>query len=246
MPSKSPVYIPFENPRSKDGQYTAVLSVDRILFNRRNKLGLKQQEVADMAGIPMRQYQRFESGESSLSKTNAEIAFAVCTVLLLDPYELIKYKATAADPATLQPQHCFDIRGHEYDYPQHLGRKPLQRDIMTVCLNFAASSVIVPRKVLEFLGKPSSISMKPVLDERRLLICQADKDDTDSFSISENLYEKEESLVYPAMDLFIDLTRYRRWNASVYAVECRLVENREGIRLILCDLNTAQPRYAAV
>lgn len=242
MMTKQPVYIPFEGLKSKDGRYTAVLSVDRILFNRRNKLGLKQREVAEMAHIPLRQYQILEAGQTPFARTNAEFALAVCIVLLLDPYELIKIDATPANPSMLQAQHCFDVKSEDIEYPQHFGKKPIQRDIMTVYLNHGLRSIVIPGKVLETLGKPSCISMKLVLDERRLLICRADATDPDAIGIHDSIYkEKDRLLDLPAADLFTSLKGYRRWNDSVYSVECRLVENHKGVQMILCDLNTARP-----
>lgn len=57
-----------------------------ILQNRRHQLGMTQQQVADAAQIQLRQYQRFESGERSLSSSSLRIGLAVCYVLRLDPY----------------------------------------------------------------------------------------------------------------------------------------------------------------
>ena len=57
-----------------------------ILQQRRKELKLTQQQVADSAGIQLRQYQRFESGERNITGSSARIMLSVCEVLLLDPF----------------------------------------------------------------------------------------------------------------------------------------------------------------
>lgn len=56
-----------------------------ILKNRREELGLTQQQVADLAKIQLRQYQRLESGERSIYSASFRIAVSVCRALQLDP-----------------------------------------------------------------------------------------------------------------------------------------------------------------
>lgn len=50
---------------------------------------MTQQEVADAAGILLRQYQRLESGERSMSSVSLRIGLAVCDVLGLDPHRFV-------------------------------------------------------------------------------------------------------------------------------------------------------------
>ena len=56
---------------------------------RREAFGLSQQQVATAAGITLRQYQRFESGERSLSSATMRIGLSICRVLQLDPYRFV-------------------------------------------------------------------------------------------------------------------------------------------------------------
>ena len=56
---------------------------------RREEFGMSQQQVADAAGITLRQYQRFESGERSMSSASMRIGLSICHVLRLDPYRFI-------------------------------------------------------------------------------------------------------------------------------------------------------------
>lgn len=60
-----------------------------ILVERREQLCLTQQEVSNRAGIQLRQYQRFESGERALSSSTLRIALAVCDALKLDPHRFV-------------------------------------------------------------------------------------------------------------------------------------------------------------
>lgn len=61
----------------------------QMLVERREQLGLTQQEVADKAGIQLRQYQRFESGERALRSSTLRIALAVCDALMLDAHRFV-------------------------------------------------------------------------------------------------------------------------------------------------------------
>lgn len=58
----------------------------QILAQRRKELKLKQHEVAEMAGVQLRQYQRLESGERNITASSGKVMLAVCEVLKLDPY----------------------------------------------------------------------------------------------------------------------------------------------------------------
>ena len=57
-----------------------------VLLQRRKELKMTQQQVAEAAGIQLRQYQRVESGERTFSASSARIMLSVCEVLKLDPY----------------------------------------------------------------------------------------------------------------------------------------------------------------
>lgn len=80
-------FIPFQFPES-DG-WMSCLTDGQVLHHRREEMGLTQQQVADKAGIQLRQYQRFESNERGLSGASMRIGLSVCSVLKLDPYEVM-------------------------------------------------------------------------------------------------------------------------------------------------------------
>lgn len=56
---------------------------------RREDMGLSQQQVADLSGITLRQYQRFESGERSMASASMRIGLSICNTLKLDPYRFV-------------------------------------------------------------------------------------------------------------------------------------------------------------
>ena len=60
------------------GDMITVLGPGEELAKQREALGLTQQQVADRAGILIRQYQRLESGERSLDSTSFRIGLNDC------------------------------------------------------------------------------------------------------------------------------------------------------------------------
>ena len=61
-----------------------------VLKKRRQKLGLTQQEVADRAGIQVKQYQRFEYGDRELNNAGFLTTYKVLSALEMD---VAKYAA---------------------------------------------------------------------------------------------------------------------------------------------------------
>lgn len=60
-----------------------------ILRNARLKKGLSQQQVAVIAGVHIRQYQRLEYGERSVESVNMRFGLTVCAILEINPFELV-------------------------------------------------------------------------------------------------------------------------------------------------------------
>ena len=61
-----------------------------VLKKRRRQLGMTLQDVADKAGIDIKQYQRFESGDRELASASFMTTVQVIKALELDP---VKYAA---------------------------------------------------------------------------------------------------------------------------------------------------------
>ena len=60
-----------------------------MLRTARLKLRYSQQQVATMAGMQIRQYQRFEYGEREVYRVNLRAGLLLCAALELDPVALI-------------------------------------------------------------------------------------------------------------------------------------------------------------
>ena len=60
-----------------------------MLRQARYRLGYSQQQVATIAGLQIRQYQRFEYGETEIYRINIRSGLLLCAALELDPVELI-------------------------------------------------------------------------------------------------------------------------------------------------------------
>lgn len=68
------------------GPLETILAPGEELQKQREALGMTQQQVADKAGINIRQYQRFESGERSFYSTTLRIGLNICYVLKINPF----------------------------------------------------------------------------------------------------------------------------------------------------------------
>ena len=82
-------FIKYEFPKDERTGFYIMQQDHDVLHCRREQLNLTQQQVADMAGIQIRQYQRLESGERSIVGSSMRIGLSVCAVLKLDPYEVV-------------------------------------------------------------------------------------------------------------------------------------------------------------
>ncbi len=60
-----------------------------ILRKARLKKRLSQQQVATLAGVHIRQYQRIEYGERPMGSINMRFGLAVCTILEIKPFDLL-------------------------------------------------------------------------------------------------------------------------------------------------------------
>ena len=212
--------IPFQPPT--DGEYTAVLTEGQILMTRRLQLGLTQAQVAKMAGLHLSQYQRLEGSAHYFSGCSVRIGMAVCSVLLLDPTEIVRPSALPADSTTLKPVPLFG----EAD-AHRVGRKQIRRDIMS--LTVTREQVIIPEDVLIALGRPPYVRYQHEKSKRRILLSAADEAGSgDIFAVSD-----EHTLIIPDKGIITE--------ESQFTAKCRLVRDRKGALFVLCDLSTATP-----
>ena len=78
-----------EFPTDEKTGFTLMIPDYGFLRHQREGLGMTQQQVADAAGILLRQYQRLESGERSMASTSLRIGLSVCDALKLDPHRFV-------------------------------------------------------------------------------------------------------------------------------------------------------------
>ena len=61
----------------------------KIIRDARISMGYSQQQVADLIGVNIRQYQRLECGERQIKNASMKLGLALCAVLGIDPFILI-------------------------------------------------------------------------------------------------------------------------------------------------------------
>lgn len=228
-------FVPFQSPKTEDGKYFAFLDDAGIFKNRREQLGLTQQEVADRANIKLSQYQSFETGGKSIMGASMRIGLSVCAVLLLDPYMFLSPEVTQPDPSKLKPQLSL------FDLPElkRVGRKPIIRDIWTVAVNTKDASLLIPYDVLDKLGMPPYINILWNLQKKRILIGAAGENGPDSIDVPQQTFE-EEILQLPRLLTDNNPISAMGWADTPHSVESRLVKGPDDRIYLLIDLNTGK------
>jgi len=75
-----------------------------MLRKARQRKGLSQQQVAVIAGVHIRQYQRLEYGERSVGNVKMRFGLAVCAILEIDPFELVSWFPEEWRPVPLEDE----------------------------------------------------------------------------------------------------------------------------------------------
>lgn len=128
-------FIPFkETTTTINGEtYVLMQKTHQILRQRRLELGMTQAQVADAAGILLRQYARIEGQEGAFRSSGAGIFLAVCAVLKLDPYMFfpeIKDNEKKETEPTKNP-----IKNSTQEYPSDVIHYPENRPDIFPCRN---------------------------------------------------------------------------------------------------------------
>ncbi len=221
-------FIPYEFPRSSDGQYLMIQQDHQVLLTRREQLGLTQQQVADMAHIQLRQYQRIESGERHISGCSLNVGLAVCAVLLLNPYDFITVDIQQPDGSMIRPQQAFDVDlPPEVAASKRAGRKPIRRDTMTVYLNHPIHALIIPWDVLDAIGKPQYIQFLYHPEKNRIAVRAATAEAEEAIDVPDAVYEGS-MLVIVGERFSEDLRKDMGWTDALYAAEARLVRDSDN------------------
>lgn len=233
-------FVPFEYPQSDDGEFCALLAEHGMLQTRREQLGLTQRQVADMAGINVSQYQRFEAGEKYISGTSMRIGLAVCAVLMLDPYELIGINVSQPDPKNMKPVPLFSS-GLLKDLlvPKRVGRKNIRKEITTVYVNYDEYSFLISYDILKKIGCPEYIQTQWNIEKRQIVFRSADKAEEGAFDVPEQIFDKS-YYALPSIKAKKNPIAAMNWGDTPYAVEARLVKDSKGTIYIMVDLNTGK------
>lgn len=235
------ISVPFDFPKSADGEYFAVLGESGILKSRRAQLGLTQQDVADKAHIYLSQYQRLESGDSFLSGSSMRIGLSVCAALLLNPYDFMDINVDQPDPTTMRPQQIIGKRIPENQFTRkHAGRKPIRKEIMTVYVNCDDYSLLIPYDILNKLGDPEFIQLRWNISKRRIIIIPATSTDQNCLDIPKQEYDYS-VLAIPQILTDNNPIKAMGWDNKPYALEAQLVFDEKGSHVVLIDLKTAVP-----
>ena len=235
--------IPYEFPVSSDGKYILMQSDNQVLLSRREQLGLTQQQVADIAGIQLRQYQRIESGEREIENCSMHVGLSVCAALLLDPYGFISFNSEdQPDPATLRPQPVFDsgIPEDLTKTPKRPGRKPIKRNAMKVYLNHERYTAIIPTDVLEAMGCPEYFQFLYNKDNNKIVLCPAEENDPEVMDIPDLAYGGECIFAIPDSPYSELLRKEYKWGSDIYEASAVVVRDKKGKLGILIDPSTAQ------
>lgn len=82
-------FIPLELPKVKlgDCEFLACVEDCKLIKLRREELGFTQQQIADIAGIKLRHYQRVESGENHITNCTGKVMMRILIALKIDPFE---------------------------------------------------------------------------------------------------------------------------------------------------------------
>ena len=228
-------YVPFEFPKSTDGEYILGLDDAGILKSRREQLGLTIKQVADMAGVQFSLYQRLEAGERNISGCSMRVGLAICAVLLLDPCEIVGVTVQQPCLKSLKPQTTFSADFME-NIQNKVGRKQIRRDIMCVYFNHPFYSVIIPREVLQAIGSPHDIEFLWNNEKKQLLLHGVDIPYKDSFDVPPYTYTECTALVIPQTKLFDEAKTALGWDNNVYSVECKIVLDANKNKYFLFDL----------
>ena len=238
-------FIPYELPKSKDGTYELLQLDHQILFSRREQLGLTQQQVADMANIQLRQYQRMESGERYISGCSMRIGLSICAVLLLDPYDFMHLHVRQPDPKTMRPQRTFDADPALLELDQEIerkrrGRKPIRRDIKRVYLNHDDYGILIPSDVLYAMSRPEYIVFMMHPEKHHIAVRAASKDEENAIDVPGKVYQGYVFAI-PAPKFTKSLRKEMGWDDEIYAADAQLVKDPEGRLAFIAEAASAEP-----
>ena len=159
-------FIPFkETTQIINGEtYVLMQQTHQILRQRRLELGMTQAQVADSAGILLRQYARIEGQEGSFRSSGARIFLSVCAVLKLDPYmffpELKDNEEKKAEPMKNPIQSSVQKYPSEViHYPAKPSRYIPLQEYMDLMRKVPAGKVVTAKTIEAYFKKKYNVEV---------------------------------------------------------------------------------------
>ena len=109
-------HLYYQSPTEQNQNWIYGQKSHHVLQQRRKELRLTQQQVADKAGIQLRQYQRLESGERDITASSGRIILSICYALKLDPF-LFEGKGNEAPETKYVILPPIEVEGLTYAIP---------------------------------------------------------------------------------------------------------------------------------
>ena len=159
-------FIPFKEPTIVINGETHIImqQTHHILRQRRLELGMTQSQVAEKAGILLRQYARIEGQEGAFRSSGARIFLSVCAVLKLDPYMFFPEIEDNEKTEILNtcPTEISDKNERTIDVVQIPAKKskyiPLQ-EYMDLMRKVPAGKVVTAKTVEEYFKKKYNVEV---------------------------------------------------------------------------------------
>lgn len=117
-------HLYYQPPTAQNQNWVYGQQSHHILLQRRKELKMTQQQVADKAGVQLRQYQRLESGERDITGSSGRIMLSICNALKLDPF-------------------LFEGKGNETPEPKYVILPPIETEGLTYAIPSHAYYLLV-------------------------------------------------------------------------------------------------------
>ena len=101
-------------------------------------------------------------------------------------------------------------------------------------------SLLVPYDILNILGEPKFVQMSWHMKQRRIVIRTADMNEEGALDVPEQKYEKA-LFALPRMVNQNNPIDAMGWGDTAYAVETRLVRDKNDVIYLMIDLKSGKP-----
>ena len=159
-------FIPFkETTQIINGEtYVLMQQTHQILRQRRLELGFTQAQVAEKAGILLRQYARIEGQEGAFRSSGARIFLSVCAVLKLNPYMFFpeiadNEKGSSTIAEKIAPSTAKNTAVEVIRYPAKPSRFIPLQEYMELMRHVPAGKVVTAKTVEAYFKKKYDVEV---------------------------------------------------------------------------------------